>query len=218
MRLGPAVLLSVAAKLAHAGGPGLQDPANPIKPEPPPAPSAPDPISERAGEHGLESTDRHNGLNFTAAIGGGVTVGIGIESAVGRGPSGSFRLASVAAPRLAFVAELTTVTMLRQSKGINGMLGGTRTDQANNLLFGIQLYANRLLWVRTGVGVGGFVIDQGKGVDPKVLAGPAGVVGGGFDLWRRRRVAIGVEIMTVGMLNRDGLLTTTGFMLDLSIE
>ena len=65
-------------------------------------------------------------------------------------------------------------------------------------------------------GLGGFRFDNG---DKTTLFGPSGVGGGGFDLVRWKRVAVGVEMMTVGMIDFDeGLLTTTSFMLDVSVE
>jgi hypothetical protein len=204
-------LVAIAGQ-AHADAPkGLQDPANPIKPEPPPPPSPPDPIVNSAGAHGLESTSRHKGLNFTAAVGGSFTVGIDIAGSIGRGPSGSFRLAHAASEKFAFTAELITTTLIRQIRGTDGSKE-TETDQGNGLLIGMQFYVNRSLWLRIAGGISGMKFAD------KDLVGPTGAAGGGFDIVRFRRAAIGVEMMSVGQINRDGLLTTTAFMLDLSIE
>jgi hypothetical protein len=50
------------------------------------------------------------------------------------------------------------------------------------------------------------------------LAGPAGVVGVGVDILRRRRLSFGLEYMSIGMINRDGFLSSNAFMVDLAIE
>jgi len=208
------VVLVAVVGSAHADGTiGLQDPASPIAPPPPPPPSRPDPVVSASSMHGVESASRHRGFNFTLALGGGLTVGVGIDGSIGRGPSGSARFAHMAGERWAFTAELANITLLRKA----GMDAEIRTDQGNNLLFGLQLHVNRVLWLRAGGGIGGFKIDDGSATG-KLLAGPAGVAGGGFDVIRFKRVALGIEMMALGMVNRDGLLTTTAFMLDLSIE
>lgn len=208
--------LLLAPRLAFAGS-GLQDPAHPIKPEPPPPAPSPDPVVTSSAQHGLESGSRHQGLSLTLALGGGLTVGVSIDSSVGRGPSGSLRFAHMAGERWAFTAELATTTLLHQVKGTD-MSGSVRTDLGNNFLVGAQLYVNRVLWLRAGVGLGSFKIDEPDPNKDTILPGPSGVVGGGLDLVRFRRVAIGVEMMSLGMVNREGLLTTTSFMLDLTIE
>lgn len=207
----------VGPRFARADG-GLQDPAHPITPAPPPPPSPPDPVVAGSAQHGIEPTARHQGLSVTLALGGGLTVGVGIDSSVGRGPSGSLRIAHMAGERWAFTAEVANTTLLHRVKGTESGSGELRTDVGANLLFGVQLYVNRVLWLRGGLGLGSFSIDEPDSMDAKILSGPSGVVGGGLDLVRFRRAAIGVEMMSLGMLNRDGLLTTTSFMLDLSIE
>jgi hypothetical protein len=212
-------LLLVSTGIAGAdGATGLQDPANPIKPAPPPPPAKPDPIVERAAAHGVEPKGRHQGFNFTAALGGGLTVGVGIDDSVGRGPSGSFRFANAASEHFAFVAEVVSVTMFHQVRGTDESAGPTRTDQGNAFLLGMQFYVNRSLWLRVGGGIGGFRFDEGPNVDPTILPGLGGVGGGGFDLVRWKKTAIGIEMMTFALATRDGLLTTTAFMLDFSIE
>ncbi|MBA2539475.1 MAG: hypothetical protein H0V17_07570 [Deltaproteobacteria bacterium] len=209
-RLAPLLVVAFVGQ-AHADGTGLQDPANRIQPEPPPPPSPADPIVDHAASHGLESTSRHQGFNFTAALGGGLTVGIDISGSVGRGPAGSFRFAHTASEQLAFTAELISVTLIRQIKGTDGS-NRTETDQGSGLLLGTQFYVNRSLWLRLAAGISSMKFDD------NTLVGPTGLAGGGVDILRFRRVAIGVEMMSIGQINRDGLLTTTAFMLDVSIE
>jgi hypothetical protein len=183
-----------------------------IKPEPPPPPSPPDPIVEDARNSNLESTSRHQGFSLTLAGGGGFTVGFGIDNSVGRGPSGSLRFAHMAGERFAFTAELATVTLLHQAAGTSDN-GEILQDQDTNLLVGLQFHANRTLWVRIAGGIGDYRPAKGGN-----LAGPSGLFGGGLDVYRFRRAAIGLEMMSIGLITRDGLLTSTAFMLALNIE
>jgi len=179
------------------------------EPDPPPPPSPPDPIVDTAADANLEPTERHQGLNFTAALGAGFTVGIGIGDSVGRGPSASFRLASIARPRVALTAEIASVTLLHRKAA----MGSIERDQDSNLLLGAQFYAKSSLWVRIAAGLGVYQPSGGS-----TLAGPAGLLGVGFDIVRRRRLSFGAEYMSIGMINRDGFLSSNAFMIDLAVE
>jgi hypothetical protein len=183
-----------------------------IQPEPPPPPSPPDPLVSTAQNANLESTSRHQGINFTAAGGGGFTVGFGIGDSVGRGPGVSFRLAYAANEHFAWTAEIASVALLHQAAGTSAN-GDILRDQDTNLLLGLQVYANRSLWVRIAGGIGDYRPAKGGN-----LGGPAGAFGGGLDVLRFRRASIGLEMMSIGLINRDGLLTSTVFMLALNIE
>jgi hypothetical protein len=183
-----------------------------IKPAPPPPPSPPDPIVDVAKNANLESTSRHKGLSFTFALGGGLTVGFGVDDAVGRGAGVSIRLARMASERFAFTAEISSVTLLHQAAGTSDN-GEILRDQDTNLLLGLQFFATNSLWVRIAGGIGDYRPAKGGN-----LAGPAGLFGVGFDVVRFRRVAIGVEGMSIGQINREGLLTATAFMLALNVE
>jgi hypothetical protein len=183
-----------------------------IKPEPPPPPSPPDPIVSVAQNANLESTSRHAGLNFTVAGGGGFTVGFGIGDSVGRGPGVSFRLAYAASERFAWTVELASIAALHQVAGTSDN-GEIERDVETALMTGLQFYVNRTLWVRIAGGIGGYQPSKGGN-----LGGPAGGFGGGFDVIRFRRAAIGLEMMSMGLITRDGLLTGTAFMLALNIE
>ncbi len=182
------------------------------QPDPPPAPSTPDPIVDDTENVNLESTARHQGLNLTFAIGGGLTVGFGIDNAVGRGGSGSLRVAEAASSRIAFTFELATLQLPHQIKAMGD--SPIKLDHDTNLLGGVQFYANRTLWLRLAGGIG---VYQQADVD-SALRGPVAAVGGGFDLVRTRRLAVGLEFMTTAMINRDGMLSTTAFMVDLQLE
>lgn len=211
-----AALVGAAAPPAWAS-PGLQDPANPIKPEPPPPPSPPDPIVGSTAMHGLESIQRHQGTHVNIALGGSITIGVGVDSSTGRAPTVAARIGHMATERVAFTAELANTTLRRRVTGTDGSLGPTRTNLGNNFLVGAQLFIGRVLWVRAGGGLGSFVIEQADDKF-KILPSLSGVGGAGLDLVRFKRAAIGLEWMTIGMITRDGVITTTAFMLDVSIE
>jgi hypothetical protein len=188
------------------------------QPDPPPPPSPPDPIVSDAQNANLESTARHRGFSLTLAAGGAFTVGLGIDNSVGRGGGGSLRFGHVAGARYGFTAELATLQLLHRVEGTDDS-GDLLRDQAANLLVGIQFYLKGALWLRLAGGFGGYdTADPPGGKPTKPLVGPSGILGAGFDIVRTRRLSIGLEYMSLGMINRDGLLSGNAFMLDVSLE
>ncbi|HEU0032093.1 MAG TPA: hypothetical protein VFQ53_15775 [Kofleriaceae bacterium] len=195
--------LAALAVVLVASGPAAADPQ-------------PDPAAERAGDANLESTSRRSGRNFTAALGGGLTLGFGIEDSVGRGGSASFRLGQVATERSVLTLEIAGVASFHK---VNAEGAELKRNDDTNFLVGAQRWINPALWVRIAVGLGVYKGDDvGPDLDDVTLVGPAGLFGAGFDLVRTRRLAFGIEMMSIGMINRDGLLASNAFMLDLSIE
>ncbi len=177
----------------------------------------PDPAAVAAADANLESTARHQGLSFTAALGGGLTLGIGIDDSVGRGGAGSFRLGIAATPKTVITLELAVVALFHAVKTTGETT--TRTNKDTNFMLGAQYFVNAALWVRGAVGLGVYRAEAvGASADDVRLIGPAGVFGVGLDFVRWRRAAIGLELMSIGMLNREGLLSSNGFMLNLSID
>lgn len=197
------VLVCGFAGVAHADGPAT-DPK-------------PDPAAVDAADANLESTARRQGLSLTFAVGGGVTLGFGIDNAVGRGGSGSFRLGKVANSRAVVTLEVAGVALFHAVKTTTGK-SELHTNQDSNVLVGMQYYVNPSLWVRGAVGIGGYKTSELSPADEVRLLGPAGAIGAGVDLVRWRRAAIGLEFMTISMINRDGILSSSGFMLDLSVD
>src|SRR5438552_2690623 len=106
----------MVAVLACAAPVVAETPLPPKKkqPDPPPPPSPPDPIVEQAKDENLESTQRHQGMNVTLALGGGFTLGFGIDNVVNRGVTGTLRFATVASDKLAFTFEGVTLTLLHR--------------------------------------------------------------------------------------------------------
>lgn len=181
------------------------------QPDPPPPPSPPDPIVDTAKNANLESTDRHQGINVTLGVGGGFTIGFGVDNAVGRGATGNLRIATVASDKFAFTAEAIVLTLLHQVDAMNAPI---KQDRDANLLIGFQYYVNPTLWVRLAGGLGVFKIAD----TPKAFAGPAGLAGGGVDIVRGKRFALGLEFLSIGMINRDGVLSSNAFLLALNFE
>jgi len=208
---------ALALVVLAAASPALAETPLPPKkkqPDPPPPPSPPDPIVVDAQNANLESTARHQGLFATFAVGGGFTVGLGIDNSVGRGPGASLRLAQTASERFAFTLEIASVVNLHQIKGTN-VSGDLLQDRDTNLLIGLQFFVKNSLWLRTAGGIGG--LDP-AGTTKRNLVGPAGLIGIGFDVVRTKRLSLGFEWMSIGMINRDGLLASNAFMLDVGLE
>jgi hypothetical protein len=225
MRL--AGLLVLAPAIARADAPA----------DPPP----PDPSAVEAGDANLETVSRRKGRNFTAAVGGGRTIGFGIDDAVGTGGSVSLRLAQVASASTLITVEFGGIVLVHQVKKFDPSTCASHLDQITNqdtnIAVGAQYYVNRSLWIRGATGIG---IYHGNDIAPSKtmqiscpdgsmptvpvsfrqlkLAGPVGIAGVGLELAQFKRWSLGLEIMSIGMLNRDGVLSSTGIMLDAIIE
>jgi hypothetical protein len=182
---------------------------------------AEDRAAREAGESNLESDERHQNKNITLALGGGLTVGMGIDDAVGSGGSGSLRLAQMASRRMAFTLETTTI-FLRHSVKTSTEMNEVKENVDTNLMIGLQFYVNRSLWLRTATGLGVFVakgIEGDGGIKRDVtLSGPAVLIGAGLDVIRLRRMSFGLEMIGIGMANREGLLTSGGLLLNFCVE
>jgi hypothetical protein len=188
----------------------------------PPVPDpVPDPAAKDAGNANLESTWRRKGTSFTLGIGTGLTIGLGIEDAVGSGGAFSFRLGHAATERAVLTLELTGVVLLHklETEMVNDK--ENRNDDTN-LLAGAMYYVNRALWVRAAVGFGvyqGRNVGIGGGmVGDVTLVGPAGLVGAGIDLVRLNHFKMGFELMSISMLNREGILSSSGMLLGLQLD
>ncbi|MEO8699403.1 MAG: hypothetical protein ABI867_05140 [Kofleriaceae bacterium] len=181
----------------------------------------PDPAAKQAANANLESTSRRKGTSFTFALGTGLTIGLGIEDAVGGGGSFSLRLAHVATEDALLTFEISGVVLLHKLETTMVNDKENRNDDSN-FLAGGMLYINRALWVRAAVGFGvykGRNVGIGDGMVGNVtLFGPAGLVGGGIDLVRLDHLELGLELMSISMLNREGILSSNAMMLGFSVD
>ncbi len=237
MRCPPAAALA-AALLAAAPARAQPEPAGAPAPPPPatppagtssPAPAAPpagasvpwtpppDPAAVDAGEANLESIAARKGVMFTFAVGGAFSFGLGMSNATGQGAASTARLAHVANSRTVASIEIVNSTLFFP---VSGKLYQTN---ATNLLVSGQYYVNPALWLRAGVGFGryfGEELRMGDAIFRKRfrLAGPAGSAGAGIDVLRLKRVRASLEVCSTALLNREGILSSNGLLLGLTID
>ncbi|HWO20412.1 MAG TPA: hypothetical protein VNO30_16700 [Kofleriaceae bacterium] len=217
--LAPAVARAgdAPAAAAAAAAPAVKK----VKPLPPPPPSPPDPSAvEAADDANLESTALRRGLIVTLGIGGALSIGLGMENATGTGGAGTLRVAHVANARAVFAAEIVGSALFFKIKALEDRL--YRTDVQNFLLSG-QYYVNPALWLRAGLGLGRYHGDEVRMETIVVrerlrLIGPAGSVGAGVDLIRLKRFRASLEICSTAMINREGILSSNGFLFGFSID
>ncbi len=197
------------------------------KPEPPP--TKPDPAATRAGEANLESTTARSGIVVTLAVGGALTLGFGINDSTGSGGAGTFRIARVATPDTLITLEILGSALFHQVRSGMGVDAETTTytNQVSSFLVGAQHYVNAGLWLRLGLGFGRYLGDEvlldappGEPMQRGDVrrAGPAGSVGAGLDVLRLKRFRLSAEICSTGMLTRDGLLSSSGFLIGFSVD
>ena len=191
--------------------------------------ASPDPAAVQAGEANLEPIASRQGFAVTLAAGGGVTLGFGVNDSTGTGGAGVLRIAHVATPRSLVTLELVFGGLLHQVQEGMGPTAETKTyvNQVSNVLVGGQFYANQALWFRIAGGFGRYLgnevtLEARPGQPRKVgdirLAGPAMSVGAGVDFVRLKRVRIGAELLATGMLNREGLLSSGGFLVGVTVD
>ena len=141
MRLAAALLVAVA-------GVASADDVPPTKP--------PDPSAVQAGEANLESNAARQGLVFTFAPGGAITLGFGVNDSTGTGGGASLRIAHVATPRALVTLEIVGSALFHQvTMGMgDAAVTDTFTNQFTSFLVGVQAYANPALFVRFSAEIG----------------------------------------------------------------
>jgi hypothetical protein len=173
----------------------------------------PDRAVGSAGNANLESEAHRKGIVLQAGLGGGLVLGFGIAGVVGNGASGSFRLGRVATENSLVTLELDLVTPRHAVAAM--MNSDTYTDQSATFMLGGQFYLNQAAWVRLAGGLGVYHGDhRDMGIADVDLIGPAGAFGAGLEVVRFAHWALGLEMFTVGMINKDGLMSSTGFLID----
>jgi hypothetical protein len=173
----------------------------------------PDPAATRAGDANLESTEHRRGIVFGASLGPSVTIGGG----TGTGGDLALKLGHVATPKT--VLMMTFGGSAQFHRDLNMKL------VANNLtyaLIGAQYWVGPALWLNLSVGAGTYhcnqCVDDASVPRNTKRAGPGGGVGGGVDLVRFRGVVLGLEVYTVGVISRDGVIMTGGMSLGLAFD
>jgi (2Fe-2S) ferredoxin len=169
----------------------------------------PDPLAQsRAEEANLESNAPRQGVTFSAAVGGGLLLGKGT---VGSMPMLSLRVGEVMTPNSILTLELVGGTVRHKQ----AMDGPTLTDATSSLLVGAQYYTNTSLWVRGGGGLNVHSVDNGP-QGSSVVPGVAAAIGAGVDLLRRHFFVLGLEVLSIAAVDRDGLLLSGGLSLGAS--
>lgn len=176
----------------------------------------PDPAAERAGFANLESIEHRQGITFGAALGPSVTIGGG----TGTGGDLALKLGHVATPKTVFTFVLGGSAQFHRN--LNKDL------VANNLTYalaGAQYWAAPSLWIGIGFGAGTYHCNDCIDSDdmapvPKNTkrAGPSSGVSAGVDLVRYRGVVLGLEVYSIGVITREGFVTTGGMSLGLSFD
>lgn len=207
-----AVVAGVAvASVAHAG----PTPPAATPPSATPAIQEPDPAAEDAADANLESTANRQGLTFAASLGGGLTVGFGIDGSTGRGGSIDLRLGHVATPRTVITFELGATIAL------HGTSSMTYTNTDTNLLAGAQYYVSESLWLRFAGGLGVYQASQVRRSDGMLgdvqQVGPAVLGGVGIDVARFKWAVLGFEIGTSAMI-RSGVLIASDVRVGLAFD
>lgn len=169
----------------------------------------PDPGAQaKAAEANLESNAPRQGVTFSGSLGGGLLVAKG---SVGEMPFLSLRLGHVMTPDSVLTLEINGGTLRHKP----AMTGPTLTDTSDNLLVGAQYYTHPSVWVRGAGGLNVHTIDSGA-LGTSTILGAAAAFGAGVDLVRRHFWVLGLEVLGVGAVNREGLLVSGGLSLGLS--
>ena len=178
---------------------------------------APDPAAARAGDANLESMEHRSGVTFSAAIGPSFTLGGG-PVGTGTGGAAALTLGHVATPSTVILFELFGAAQFHKK----GTMGELVANNDTNLLAGVQVWLGPSLWVRALGGVGSFHgNDIPIGSDPSAnirLVGPAAAAAVGVDLARWKGVVLGLELYSINMVNREGLLSANGLSMNLAFD
>lgn len=187
---------------------------------------ADDPAAVEAADGNLESTEERQGMIFSLGIGGGFAFGLGLDDSTGTGGGGLLRLGRVASRRAVVGIEGTAFTHIsRENVGpvMPRKIELYRRDATTVLAFG-QFYVSPVLWVRAGIGLGRYAGDELRSEANILLrervrvAGPAGSAGAGLDVIKIPRFRLGIELMTTGILTREGLVAGNAFLIDLTFD
>jgi len=182
-----------------------------------------DPAVVDAEEKNLESVARRRGFTFAIALGGGLTFGVGHDPPIGRGGAGSLRIGQVATRHTVFTFELAGSALFHAVKGSDGSTSEVHTNQGTSVLAGAQYYINGSLWLRGAVGFGVYkgddvLIDDGPMRGDITRIGGSATAGGGISIVQFRRTAVGVELFSHLMINRDGVLSSNALLFNFTVD
>jgi hypothetical protein len=180
----------------------------------------PDPDAIEAGDANLEPVKgERRGITLSVGIGGALTLGFGIEDATGRGGAGTIRVGRVATKRTLITLELTASALFHGAS-----MSKTAQNNLSSLAVGAQYYARSRLWIRIAAGYAVYqghdvLVEGGGGTRQDLtLHGVSSTLGIGVEVAKWRRVALQLETFTTSMINRDGMLTSSGLLFGASFD
>ena len=140
------------------------------------------------------------GLAIGVAFGPNIQLGFGIRESSGTGGSFAVRFGTVASPRWVWLLEIASTAYLQKDED-----GEDRTNQSTLFTLGGQVYVKEAFWLRGGGGLAHFTRRTETMGRATTSFWGAGVIGaGGLDLFRRRSLAISLEVLTTLARYRDG--------------
>jgi hypothetical protein len=174
--------------------------------------------SEAGADPYGDPVEKRDGFAIAAAVGPGIFKGAGrMDELQGVGGDLDLRVGTTAGGNLLWVVELVAGGYLIEVTDAGGL------DQTYNamttLTFGAQIYLRDALWLRGGIGFAGFVEREGRDgpIDEGSQRGGLGFLsGGGYDFFRRGKIALSVEVANTLGAFRSGLLGHSSLLLGLA--
>ena len=194
--------LVLAAATASAGAAPAAPAADPPRPSPPDAGAA-----EQASDANFDPATPHRGFLIGASIGPAMQLGFRVKDSSGTGPGLSLRIGTAATRRLSWLLEIAS-TGYRHEQSAPTMVGDTPKPAVNSsalLAVGAQYYLRDVIWIRGGAGLATFTLRSG-GADNQVFFGAGALGGAGFDVLRRGRFALSLELTMIGSRYADGFI------------
>jgi hypothetical protein len=163
-----------------------------------------------------EPPPERDGFLVGVGVGPSIFKGAGDEMSDLQGIGGdlNIRVGTSAGESLLWLLELQTGGYLVELTTEAGT--GTTYNALGAVTLGGQIYVREALWLRGGAGLAGFTEHEGRS-GPEVpgsrRAGLGLLGGGGYDVFRRRNVAISLEAASTLGLFRRGILGRTAFLM-----
>lgn len=193
-----ALALAVALLAVALPAVAAADDDRPIKPDPR--------AVEAAREANLEPESVREGFAIGVAVGPAIQLAYGIGTATGAGGGFNLRLGTVASPRWVWLIELAATAFPHDNTA----------NQSAVITVGGQLYVRPAFWLRGGAGFASFTRRAGD-TETEQFGGLGGLGAAGFDLIRRRGLAISAEGASTLALYRGGS-TVIGISLQLGLS
>jgi hypothetical protein len=186
-----------------------------------PTPPKPDPSVEDVGDANLTPANRHHGIAFAVAVGGGLSFGIGVQGAVGKGGGFSARLGEWATKHTLVTVEIAVDALIHRPAAPAGSTDEqpVSTNTAAHALVGAQYYVGPGFWIRGALGWGAYAgHDEPMRGENIQLSGPAGLVGAGVELVRWKAVALELQFTSVTLVSREGLISSNALLLGVAFD